>query len=105
MVENALKLTPTNYQSQETPKTIRDKVAEREILSMLVRVGETATKRKELILQKMEEICARRVAEPTTSLREHHAWLRANLDETNETLEMVTLYIRVLYGKLYLPPQ
>jgi hypothetical protein len=109
-----------NIESQSTANAsltgLRDKVAEREMLSLLLTVAENASRRKEMLLNAMEETCTRQAdklpfgdeefassAGPPLQIQGQYAWLRANLDETNQTLRTAMYYLRALYGKAYFP--
>jgi len=87
---------------------VRNEAAEREMLILLVKVADAAAKRKEILLDSVEKLIARRDQEKTEKnvlrrLRDYHVWLWANLEETNRTLNMALRYIRLMYGRAYLP--
>jgi hypothetical protein len=82
----------------------RDEEAERNILISIMAIADTATKRKKMILEALEKSNVLTGSEHTTSLRvmkENQAWLLANLEQTNRTLDSALLHMQVMYGKGY----
>jgi len=80
---------------------------ERELLVLLLRIADAATKRKEALLEETE-LAVSLIDEDSSLMSsrrfmDHYSWLETNLEETNKTLSMALQYIRMMYGKAYLP--
>lgn len=90
-----------------------EKVAERETLVTLMAIIDAATSRKAMLLNVMGKFNALLVdrlpfgeGPPPNHVisgyfEKHFAWLRANLEMTNQTLDLSLSYMKVMYGKAY----
>ena len=90
-----------------------ENVAERETLVSLMSIIDMATERKAMLLDVMEKFSALLVdrlpfgeGPPSNHVisgyfERHFAWLRANLEVTNHTLERAQGYLKVMYGAAY----
>jgi hypothetical protein len=90
-----------------------EKVAERETLVTLMSMIDAAVTRKTMILDTMEKFNALLVdrlpfgeGPPANHVisgyfEKHYAWLRANLELTNRSLDLALVYLQVMYGKAY----
>jgi hypothetical protein len=92
-----------------------ENVAEHETLVTLMTTIETAVRRKNSLLGALEEAntlmarCLSVGAGPKTTpialheLEQHYAWLVANLESSNQVLDVAFDHLRILYGSAYLP--
>jgi hypothetical protein len=105
---------PRSYGGPVVPNITLNEVAEREILVTLLSLLEAATKRKNLLLHALEDFHTGMVqnlpfggqqqeATVPKDQQHHYGWIRANLDQTNQTLREALSKMRLLYGKAYLP--
>ena len=82
-----------------------EQVAERETLVRLVGVIAGAMQRKTRILETMETFddpdILKVQGEALEVLKDHFAWLQANLHMTSRCLESALLYVQVMYGDAY----
>ena len=88
-----------------------DAAAERETLVSLMATIDAASKRKSLILDALETFNAQTVdhgnfegTPHVTDSQEdglHRAWLLANLELTNHSLNMAMAHLRLMYGEAY----
>jgi hypothetical protein len=97
--------------------SLLEKVAEHEALVTLMSCVETASARKKMLLDAMEDFNAHMAqrlpfgddasasAKPRMPPQEeqHYTWLLANLEKTNRLLERATSSLRTMYGDAYLP--
>lgn len=95
--------------------SLLEEVAEHEALTTLMSCVETATARKKMLLDAMEDFNAHMAqrlpfgddssAKPAMPLQEekHYTWLLANLEQTNRLLERALRSLRTMYGDAYLP--
>mmetsp|Transcript_21528 Transcript_21528/g.50982 ORF Transcript_21528/g.50982 Transcript_21528/m.50982 type:complete len:499 (-) Transcript_21528:100-1596(-) len=79
----------------------RGQEMERELLNNVVALTSEAFERKNKILQALETCVAE---EDDGSPSKHTAWLLANLERINVTLEAAFIHLQVLYGSLYGSP-
>mmetsp|Transcript_9718 Transcript_9718/g.28971 ORF Transcript_9718/g.28971 Transcript_9718/m.28971 type:complete len:320 (-) Transcript_9718:523-1482(-) len=79
----------------------RGQEMERELLNNVVAFTSEAFERKNKILQALETCVAE---EDDGSPSKHTAWLLANLERINVTLEAAFIHLQVLYGSLYGSP-
>jgi len=90
----------------------KNSAAERELLGRLLAQADTSTRRKEMLLDALHKFnieCASEL--PVGSdvgksclsrvRRDLYIWLRANLEETNDTLASIWRYIRLMYSGIY----
>ena len=90
-----------------------EKVAERETLVTLMAIIDAGTSRKEMLLDVMEKFNILLVdrlpfgeGPPTNHVisgyfEKHFSWLRANLETTNQSLDLAQFYLKRMYGKAY----
>jgi hypothetical protein len=95
--------------------SLLEKVAEHEALLTLMSCVETASARKKMLLDAMEDFNAHMAqrlpfgddapAKPAMPPQEeqHYTWLLANLEQTNRLLERALRSLRTMYGDAYLP--
>lgn len=100
-------------EDDEARASLVEKVAERETLVTLMSIIETATARKAMLLDVVEKFSALLVdrlpfgeGPPSNHVisgyfETHFAWLRANLEETNNTLDRAISFVKLMYGKAY----
>lgn len=105
--------TDSDGLNQGIPGFLIEKVAERETLVTLMTIIDAAITRKTLLLDLLEKFNIRcvdclpfgegRSANLRLSglLESHHAWLRANLEVTNRSLDIAHAYLQIMYGKSY----
>ena len=106
-------LQMTENEDDDARSILVEKVAEREALVSLMSIIETASSRKARLLDVIEKFSALLVdrlpfgeGPPSNHVisgyfEKHFAWLRANLMETNKTLESAVSLMKVMYGKAY----
>lgn len=107
---------PQTSSSEDAPRAaLVEKVAERAALVALMLIIDTATARKAMLLDVMEKFSTLLVdrlpfgegppSNHVTSgyFESHFAWLVANLDTTNRTLQRAAGFLKVMYSKAYSP--
>jgi len=93
-----------------------EEVADYDSFLTLMEVIDAGRKRKLELLVLIEDASALMVnrlpfgdggetPELSSETKEHVAWLKANLEQTNAVLSTATDYLRILYGETYLPAQ
>ena len=94
-------------------EAIVEKVAERGTLIALMAIVDAATSRKEKLLDVMEKFNVLLVdrlpfgtGAPSNHVisgyfEKHFSWLRANLETTNQTLDVAQFYLQSMYSKAY----
>jgi hypothetical protein len=103
-----------NERPSRESNSLLEEVAEHEALLTLMRCVETASARKKMLLDAMEDFNAHMAqrlpfgddssAKPEMPLQEeqHFTWLLANLEQTNRLLERALRSLRTMYGDAYL---
>jgi hypothetical protein len=95
--------------------SLLEEVAEHEALLRLMSCIETASARKKMLLDAMEDFNAHMAqrlpfgddssAKSAMPLQEeqHYTWLLSNLEQTNRLLQRALRSLRTMYGDAYLP--
>jgi hypothetical protein len=108
-----LNLAIGDVDNSDERTTLLNKVAERETLVTLMAAIETAMTRKTMILEALEKCNTLLVTNlpfgesPETStspprhVEQHYAWLLANLEQTNQSLEVGRAHLRIMYSEGY----
>lgn len=110
----------THLNDSETDNSSRiDTATERECLIRLIGMIDAMTDRKAQIINALDScydtiqtkkenqgvnkdiINSIHEVEVSDYLKEHHAWLHANLETTNESLYAALVHLQVMYGKAY----
>jgi len=111
-VANILNKNPPQINPIER-EVAMEKVAERETLATLMAVIDAANSRKEMLLEVMEKcnfLLVDRLpfgeGAPTNHVvsgyfEKHFSWLRANLETTNQTLQLAQFYLNAMYSKAF----
>lgn len=104
-----------NAGNSRESSSLLEEVAEHEALLTLMSCVETASARKKMLLDAMEDFNAHMAqrlpfgdassGKPALPLQEeqHYTWLLANLEQTNRLLERALRSLRTMYGDAYLP--
>lgn len=111
--ENGAPKTNSNEELEEERHSLLETVAEYDSFLNLIEVVDEARKRKEELIGLFADANALMVnslpfgdggitTQLSSQAKEHLAWLRSNLEQTNRVLATATEYLRTLFGEAYL---
>jgi hypothetical protein len=96
---------PVSFKVRGPDQDTIEKVAERETCVRLAGVISAAMQRKTRILETMEMFndpdIEKVQGDALDVLKDHFAWLQANLQMTTRCLESALLYVQVMYNDVY----